>query len=877
MTSKEIRKQYLDYFTGYDHTIVASSSLVPEKDPSLLFVNAGMVQFKNVFLGAETRPYARATTCQKCVRAGGKHNDLENIGKTLRHHTFFEMLGNFSFGNYFKKEAIAYAWEFLTKKLQLDTEKLWITVYKDDGDAAQIWKNMGVREDRIVPLGEKDNFWSMGDEGPCGPCSEIVYDLGPGVGCGLPTCRVGCDCDRYLEIWNLVFMEFERNADGQMKKLPRPSIDTGMGLERITSIMEGKIGNYDTDLFIPVLRHLEGISGQIYGENNKIDIAMRVIADHVRGATFIINDGILPAKDGRGYVLRRIIRRALRYGKKLGIEKEFLYDLSKTVVDTMESVYPEIKNNHPYIVRVIRGEEERFIETLSMGMKLYEEYAETLKKRSEKIIPGEIVYKHYDTYGFPLDLTTDMAEEDGFAIDKKGFEDASLNQKARSRTSSKIRGEEWDQGHLNVLKEGISSVFTGYTGITDKGTIQRILIGDKLIDTIDAGEEGELFLTQTPFYAESGGQVSEEGFMRIPGSGAEARVVGVNKLKADLFSHKTIVEKGTIKKDDIAELTVDSEKRKAVSRNHTATHLLHYALRTVLGNHVKQSGSLVDRDRLRFDFTHFEGMDEKQISRVEDIVNEKIMDCLPVSVEEKGREDAIREGATALFEEKYGERVRVIRIGDFSMELCGGTHVKNTGEIGSLYIISEGSLASGVRRIEAATGKGALSCKRKMEDTLRAISKKTNTETERVREKVESLLEDLSAKEKTINRFKEEIMTYKVDEAIGKALEKNGVKVVTLFLADAAADDLRKVTDIVRSKVKLSVIIAASSGKDDRGLFVVAVSKDAQSLYNAGKIMKKISGQYGGKGGGSANIAQGGLPGEKIKDLFKNIEHFFDN
>ena len=877
MTSKEIRKKFLDYFAQHEHTIVPSSSLVPEKDPTLLFVNAGMVQFKNVFLGIETRPYVKATTSQKCVRAGGKHNDLENIGKTLRHHTFFEMLGNFSFGNYFKKEAIAYAWEFLTKELSLDTGKLWITVYKDDNDAAQIWKSIGVREDRIVPLGEKDNFWSMGDEGPCGPCSEIVYDLGPGVGCGLPTCQVGCDCDRYLEIWNLVFMEFERSADGQMKKLPRPSIDTGMGLERITSIMEGKIGNYDTDLFVPILKRLEDISGHAYGENNKTDIAMRVIADHARGATFIINDGILPSKDGRGYVLRRIIRRALRYGKKLGIEKEFLYDLSKTVVDTMESVYPEIKNNHAYIVRVIRGEEERFVETLTMGMKLYEEYAETLKKKGEKTIPGDIVYKLYDTYGFPLDLTTDMAEEDGFTIDKKGFENASREQKVRSRTGSKIKGEEWDQGHLNILKEGISSTFTGYKNMQDKGVIQRILIGENIVETIDAGEEGEIFFTQTPFYAESGGQVGDEGLIKIANTGAEAKVMEVTKLKADLFSHKVIVEKGAIKKDNVAELIVDSGKRKAVSRNHTATHLLQYALRAVLGDHVKQSGSLVDRERLRFDFTHFEGMDDRQIARVEDIVNEKIMDCIAVNIEEKDRQDAIREGATALFEEKYGEKVRVITIGDFSMELCGGTHVKNTGEIGSLYIISEGSLASGVRRIEATTGKGALSYKRKMEDSLKIISKKTNTEIEKVPEKVEGLLEEIGLKEKMINRLKEDIMVYKVDEAIEKAPEKNGTKIVALFLAGAMADDLRKITDIVRSKIKQCVVIAASSGDDEKGLLVVAVSKEAQALYNAGKIVKNISEKYGGKGGGGAGIAQGGVPGEKIKDIFNNIEHFFDN
>ena len=854
-----------------------SASLVPEKDPTLLFVNAGMVQFKNLFLGIEQRPYNRATSCQKCVRAGGKHNDLENIGKTLRHHTFFEMLGNFSFGNYFKKEAIAYAWEFLTKTLSLDKGKLWITVYKDDNDAARIWKDIGVAEDRIVRLGEKDNFWSMGDEGPCGPCSEIIYDLGPGVGCGTLDCKVGCDCDRYLEIWNLVFMEFDRNADGQMKKLPRPSIDTGMGLERITSIMQGKIGNYDTDLFTPILKRLEDISGHAYGEHEKTDIAMRVIADHARGATFIINDGILPSKDGRGYVLRRIIRRALRYGKKLGIEKEFLYDLSKTVVDIMEAVYPEVKNNHPYIVRVIRGEEERFVETLTMGMKLYEEFAETLKKKGEKAIPGDIVYKLYDTYGFPLDLTTDMAEEDGLAIDRQGFETASEDQKIRSRTGSKIKGEQWDEGHLNILKEGISSVFTGYTSVKDNGIVQRILIGENIVDKIDAGEEGELFFTQTPFYAESGGQVGDEGFVNVVGSDGAARVFEVRKLKPDLFSHKVVVERGAFKIDDTVELIVDIEKRNGVSRNHTATHLLQYALRAVLGDHVKQSGSLVDKDRLRFDFTHFEGMDDIQLARVEDIVNKKIMDCIAVNVEEKDRQDAIREGATALFEEKYGEKVRVITIGDFSMELCGGTHVKNTGEIGSFYVISEGSLASGVRRIEAATGKGALSYKRKIEGTLKAISKRTNTEIERVQERVEGLLEELGTKEKQIDRLKEDIMLYTVDKAIETAPEKNGARIVTVFLAGAKADDLRKVTDIVRSKVKDCVVITASLGEDDKGLLVVAVSKDAQSHYNAGKILKKIAEQYGGKGGGGASIAQGGLPGSKVKEALKNVAVFFDN
>ncbi len=489
--------------------------MLPEKDPTLLFVNAGMVQFKNLFLGIEKRQYNRATSCQKCVRAGGKHNDLDNIGKTLRHHTFFEMLGNFSFGDYFKKDAIAYAWEFLTKELGLDESKMWITVFREDNEAEELWKKTGVRPDRIVRLDEKDNFWSMGDEGPCGPCSEILYDLGPDVGCRQPSCAVGCDCDRFLEIWNLVFMEFDRSADGQMKKLPRPSIDTGMGLERVTSIMQGKIGNYDTDLFVPIIRRIEDIAGCAYGENEKNDIAIRVIADHARGATFIINDGVLPSKDGRGYVLRRIIRRALRYGRKLGIQKEFLNDLTKNVVDIMEDAYPDIKNNHSYIMRVIKGEEERFVETLGMGMKLYEEFTRDLKGRGNSLIPGELVYKLYDTYGFPVDITTDMADEDGLAIDKDGFEKALAEQKERSKTGSHIKGEEWNEGHLAILQKGLSSVFTGYETLKDEGVVQAILVGNEIVEQIGEDEEGELFLTKTPFYAESGGQIDDSGTVTL--------------------------------------------------------------------------------------------------------------------------------------------------------------------------------------------------------------------------------------------------------------------------------------------------------------------------------------------------------------------------
>ena len=518
MRSSEIRKKFLEFFGENGHTAVSSSSLIPEKDPTLLFVNAGMVQFKNLFLGIEKRDYVRATTCQKCVRAGGKHNDLENVGKTLRHHTFFEMLGNFSFGDYFKDDAVAYAWKLLRDVYQLDEKRMWITVYKDDDEAARIWKKIGIREDRIVRLGEKDNFWSMGDEGPCGPCSEILYDLGEHVGCKQPTCAVGCDCDRFLEIWNLVFMEFNRSKDGQMTKLPRPSIDTGMGLERITSIMQGKLGNYETDLFRPIITRLEDVSRNVYGENEKIDIAMRVISDHVRGAAFVINDGVLPSKDGRGYVLRRILRRALRYGKKIGIEREFLSDLSATVVDVMGDVYPDIRNNHPYIVRVIKGEEERFIETLSTGMRVYDEFVEEITSKGGTVMPGEMVYKLYDTFGFPIDITAEMSQEDGLSVDMAGFVRSLEEQKERSRTSSKIKGEGLDEGHVAVLKEGISSEFLGYQAVhVPQATTMTLIKDDRVVEAINTGETGEAFFDKTPFYAESGGQVEDEGVVNWPG------------------------------------------------------------------------------------------------------------------------------------------------------------------------------------------------------------------------------------------------------------------------------------------------------------------------------------------------------------------------
>ena len=859
MLSKETRNAFLEFFARQGHTVVASSSLVPEKDPSLLFVNAGMVQFKNVFLGLERRPYVRATSSQKCVRAGGKHNDLGNVGKTLRHHTFFEMLGNFSFGDYFKKEAIAYAWEFLRKTLNLDERRLWVTIFREDDDAEELWKAVGVSPSRIVRLGEKDNFWSMGDEGPCGPCSEIIYDLGPQAGCRQPTCAVGCDCDRYLEIWNLVFMEYERSRSGVMVRLPNPSIDTGMGLERIVSVLEGRIGNYETDLFMPLLRCLEEISGEVYGEGGAVDTAFRVIADHVRGATFIINDGVLPGREGRGYVLRRILRRALRYGKKIGIEKDFVSDLSRLVVDMMGDVYPEIKNNYPFILRILKGEEERFLETLNVGMRLYEDVKKESAARGDKVIPGDVVYRLYDTFGFPVDITDEMAREDGLFLDMAGFERALNEQKERSKTDRRMKKEGLAKGAGGILTGDLKNIFTGYETLESDAAIAVILKEGQPVEEIREGDDGHIFFDKTPFYGEAGGQTSDDGIMQ--GDGAVASVGNVTRVKENLFSHAVRVEKGAFRPGESVHLTVDREKRKAVARNHTATHLLQFALKTVLGDHVKQSGSLVERDRLRFDFTHFQGLNKEEIARVEDIANEKILDMVDVKTEVKSREDAIREGATALFEEKYGETVRVVSMGEFSKELCGGTHVKNTGEIGSFSIISEGSLASGIRRIEAATGKGAVAYRRKIETVARAVSRDLKTDIEGLTDRVEALLEEMAAKEKEVGRLRDEMMRQRVEEAIKGAHRKDGATIVSMFVPGGSADDLRKVTDIIRDKLK-SCVVVVGTRDETKGLIVAAVTKDLVNAFNAGQIIKSIAAKYHGKGGGNPQMAQGGVPAD---------------
>jgi alanyl-tRNA synthetase len=644
-----------------------------------------------------------------------------------------------------------------------------------------------------------------------------------------------------------------------MKRLPNPSIDTGMGLERIVSVLQGKIGNYETDLFMPLLRRLEEISGEVYGEGGAVDTAFRVIADHVRGATFIINDGVLPGREGRGYVLRRILRRALRYGKKIGIEKDFVSGLSKVVVDTMGDAYPEIKNNYPFILGILKGEEERFLETLNVGMRLYEDVKKESAARGDKVIPGDVVYRLYDTFGFPVDITDEMAREDGLLLDMAGFERALDEQKERSRTDRRMKTEGLAKGAGGIAAGDLKNIFTGYDTLESDAAILVILKEGQPVEEIREGDYAHVFFDKTPFWGEAGGQTSDDGIME--GGGAVGSVGNVTRVKEDLFSHAVRVERGAFRPGESVRLTVDREKRRAVARNHSATHLLQFALKTVLGDHVKQSGSLVERDRLRFDFTHFQGLTGAEVARVEDIANEKILDMVDVKTEVKSREDAIREGATALFEEKYGETVRVVSMGEFSRELCGGTHVRNTGEIGSFSIISEGSLASGIRRIEAVTGKGAVAYRRKIEAMARAVSRDLKTDIEGLQERVGALLEEMAAKEKEVGRLREEMMRQRVEEAIKGARRKDGATIVSMFMPGGSADDLRKATDIIRDKLG-SCVVVVGTRDETKGLIVAAVTKDLVNAFNAGQIIKSITAKYHGKGGGNPQMAQGGVPAE---------------
>ena len=857
MTGKEIRARFLKFFADRGHTVVASSSLIPHNDPTLLFANAGMNQFKDCFLGLEDRGYYRAASSQKCVRAGGKHNDLENVGRTARHHTFFEMLGNFSFGDYFKKEAIAYAWEFLTRDLGLDRSRLYVTVYTDDDEAAAIWHEQeGVPKERIYRFGEKDNFWAMGDTGPCGPCTEIFWDNGPEVGCGRAECAVGCDCDRYMEIWNNVFMQFDRSADGILTPLPKPSVDTGMGLERISTVMQGKQTNYDTDLFQGIIRHIEKLSGKRYGASAKDDVSMRVIADHARATVFLICDGALPSNEGRGYVLRRIMRRAARHAKMLGFAEPMLHRAVDAVNEMMADAYPELIERESYIKKVVLAEEERFIETLDNGLRILNDEVTALRKSGSSVVPGEVLFKLYDTYGFPTDLTGDIVAGEGFTIDEAGFETCMERQREQAREHWKGSGEEGIAAvHKSLHTRGVRCRFVGYAEQNAYSPVSVILKNGREVDAASAGDTVEIITEITPFYGESGGQAGDTG--TISTGNAHLAVTDTLRPFPDLVVHRARVMAGTLSVGEAADLKVAVAERSATGRNHTATHLLQAALREVLGDHVKQAGSLVAPDRLRFDFTHFSPLTAEELRRVEDLVNGYIMQNDDVHAREMAIGEAMESGATALFGEKYGDRVRVVRVGGVSSELCGGTHVHAAGDIGFFKIIAETGIAAGVRRIEAQTGGGALAFVRQLEEEQRKISALVKAEGGNPVEKVERLLARQKELQREIETLQARLNAATSGDLLAGTREVNGVKVLAVKADAADPKALRELADTLRDKFGAGILVLGSE-IDGKAALLVAVSRDLTGRYQAGDLIKKLAPIVGGSGGGRPELAQAG-------------------
>ncbi|MGD2037150.1 MAG: alanine--tRNA ligase, partial [Desulfobacterales bacterium] len=821
MTGNEIRTQFLNYFKKHEHRIVRSSSLVPQDDPTLLFINAGMVQFKRVFLGEEKRDYLRATTSQKCVRAGGKHNDLENVGYTARHHTFFEMLGNFSFGDYFKEGAIEFAWDLLTNGYGLPGDKLYGSIYLDDDEAYELWrKNIGLPDDRIVRFGEEDNFWSMGDTGPCGPCSEILIDRGEEYGCDRPDCAVGCECDRYLEIWNLVFMQFNRDASGKMTPLPKPSIDTGMGLERIVSIIQDVPTNFDTDLILPIIRQTEDLAQRRFGKSRETDVAMKVIADHSRAAAFLIGDGIMPANEGRGYVLRRILRRAIRYGRNIGLSRPFLHKTAAVVFDIMKPAYPELSEAAAFITNIIKNEEVRFLETLDTGLKLLNDTLSEIKTRGETRVPGDVIFKLYDTYGFPVDIVRDVVRDENMSLDLEGFDSAMDAQRARSRSVATFASI--SDAYKKLSARGFKPEFRGYEMLTSDSKVKLIVEGGSEIAEAVAGQSVELVTDETPFYAESGGQVGDSG--KITAKNFEMKVVDTIKDPTGLIIHKGNIIAGKITKGQKVTLSVDGAKRKATALNHTATHILHAVLREVLGEHVKQAGSLVAPDRLRFDFTHFSPVDPETLAEIETRVNRRIRDNVPTETEEMEAEAAFDSGATALFEEKYGERVRVISLSNFSKELCGGTHTRQTGDIGLFKIVSESSIASGVRRIEALTGQGALEYVQKTSRMLEQAAHLVKEKPGALAPKIKKILNDLKALEKEIDHLKAE-MASDAAELGGEAVQTiNDTRVLIQKVTVDNPAALRDLADRLKEKIKSGIVVLGSVN-GPKAFLIVGVSK----------------------------------------------------
>ena len=865
-TSNRIRRTFIDYFRERGHTEVPSSSLVPINDPTLLFTNAGMNQFKDVFLGLDTRSYNRAVTAQKCVRAGGKHNDLDTVGRTPRHHTFFEMLGNFSLRDYFKEQAIIYAWELLTQVIGLSRENLWITIYQDDDEAFGLWQQVtGLTPERIIRLGEEDNFWSMGDTGPCGPCSEIMYDRGSEYSCG-EECGIGvCDCDRWLEIWNLVFMQYNRDENGVMTPLPRPSIDTGMGLERLASILQNKNSNYDTDLFVPIIAQIEKLTGKEY-DPAEAGFPFRVIADHSRSCLFLIADGVLPSNDGRGYVLRRILRRAVRFGKMLGIEEPFLYKNVDVIVETMKDAYPEIEEKQEFIKKVIRLEEERFFVTLSEGIKKLEEIIGVNRSQGLSQIKGEDAFMLYDTYGFPLDLTEDMAEENGLEVDTAGFDLMMAEQRQRARQANKTSNAFASERIIHDILALIpASDFVGYENYAAEGRILAMIKESDLVKNA-ADEEIMIITDRTPFYAESGGQTADSG--TIKGQKGQLMVQDVQKIGTWIIHYGYL--NGSMEAGEEVHLENDRQKRLDTARNHTATHLLHKALREVLGEHAQQKGSLVEANRLRFDFTQLTPLTEQEVLEIENRVNRSIWNLYDLTTTLTDVKQAREMGAVALFGEKYGEEVRVVSIGDYSMELCGGTHVDNTGQIGLFKILSEASIGSGLRRIEAVTGSYAFEHLRQAENDLKRAALQLKTTPAEVNEKIEAVTKTIKEKEKEIEQLRGKMAQAGNEDIISQAVDVQGVRLLFTRVDQEDANLLRQNAEMLKDKLG-SAVVMLGAVIDNKAVMVCFVSKDLLDKgLHAGKLISLAAKIAGGGGGGRPDMAQaGGRDASKLAEALE--------
>ena len=876
MKANDIRKSFLDFFESKEHYVKNSFSLVPKNDKSLLLINAGMAPLKNYFLGIETPPAKRMATCQKCVRTG----DIENIGKTARHATFFEMLGNFSFGDYFKNEATAFAWEFVTKVLKMDEEKLWVTVYEEDDEALGIWRDkVGVNPDRIVKLGKEDNFWEIGNgQGPCGPCSEIYIDRGEEFGCGHKDCKPGCDCDRFLEFWNLVFTQFDKQVDGSYKKLEHPNIDTGMGLERMACIMQGVDSIFDIDTMKNIRDKVCEISGKKYQQDEKTDVSIRIITDHIRAITFMVSDGIVPSNEGRGYVLRRLARRAMRHAKLLGIEQKFIETLANVVIDVYQDGYEELGQNRDYINKVLKIEEEKFGETIETGMNILNQYITDAQKANNSKINGQDAFKLYDTYGFPLELTLEIAEEKNCSVDIEEFENQMEMQRQRAR-NARAKGSDigW-KDEISSLDLSVKNMeFIGYEKLEDKAVIADIIIDGKLSDQAAQGQEVILIFDRTPFYAESGGQVGDTGL--IKNSNVEIQVNNVTKSTNGLFLHHCKISKGELKKGDKLELFVDAKNRFATMRNHTATHLLHKALKVVLGDHIQQAGSLVSPDRLRFDFNHFAQVSKEELMKVEQLVNEQIYNAIDVQTQVMDIEDAKKTGAMSLFDEKYGETVRVLSIGDFSKEFCGGTHVKNSNDIGMFKIVSEGGVASGVRRIEAITGYSVYNFIVEKQELIENVSSTLKTSQDNLQKRASDLMTENKNLQKKIKEVQSAGAKTDIDSVIKSAKKIKDANLVISSFEDMEDDILRDFAQNIIDKVENSVVVFSNVNTENQKLtFLCMVAKNLIPKYNAGKIVKEVAMVTGGNGGGKPNMAMaGGKDVSKIQEALSKAEEVLAN